>query len=530
MVSHLPIWVLLGVLAVAVAATGANAQQTPLRQALDAEEEFARSGTQQTFDQFIDEQTGVRREPVFGDLADEDDDEARDGDTNALSTRQNRRQNRTTRGALDDADSEALPEGNQRARPAQQVGIIDATGAVSPVSNARIRPVQGGGQRDGSNPFEPIGIRKGSLLLFPSLTQTIGHTSNADFEANGESSAFSLTSARLLITSDWAVHSFMADVGGSYQKFFNDSDDLPIADGIAQLRIDHTRDFDMTYGIGFRGTTENSTSNNLETAGAAFVTNRPKVLEGSAFAQGERRFGRLTTTLRGTVTHTDYEDGDLSDGTTLSQADRTNTLLDATLRIAYETSPAFQPFLEGSAGWRLHEEVQDSNGQKRDSVLLSLRGGFAFDRGEKINGEIALGVVSESFDDPSLSTLSGLTVDGNLNWSPQRFTTVSATAVTTVTPSTVDGESGSITYAGTLGIEREVALNLTLGARVLASLRDYQGSDREDRVYQATLDGEWRLNRNAAIVGSLGYENFDSTDEASTYDAFTARLGVRLQH
>ncbi len=519
MTYHLPIWVLLGILAAAVASTQADAQQVQQDDILFAEEQLRRSGSQATYDQFIDEETGQRRQQVFDDADVDDSDSPEDV---ANTSPRNVRQDALAR--------EPPPEGNARTQRVQQVSIVDAAGEITPLANtpvAPVQPLQGAGLRRINDPFAPLGIRRGSFLLFPSLTQTIGFTDNADFEANGEESAFSLTSARLRLLSDWSIHQFSADVGGSYQAFFNDtSDDLPVIDGNAELRLDHTRDFTTRWGGSFQRTTESTASNNLS---SAVVIDRPGVLQGSVFGEAQKQAGRLTGNLRGTVTRTVFEDADLSDGGTLSQDDRNNTQLTAALRVGYETSPAIQPFVEGIAGLRRFDESVDRNGEQRDSLQLSLRGGFAFSQGEKVNGEFAVGYSTEDFDDPALETLSGVTFDGTINWSPERFTTITATVQTAFAPSTNAGESGSITYGGTLGVTRDVRPNLTLNARVLASLREFEGSDREDRTLQGRFGGEWRLNRSTAILGELGYETVDSTDANSSFEALTARLGLRLQ-
>ena len=529
MTHHLPIWVLMGILAAAVASTKADAQQVQQDDALFAEEQLRRSGDQPTYDQFNDPETGQRQTPVFDDgPLDVGAGESVSGsDENALGT-----ENQPADPENDPVrpDRDLVDEGNSRAQPAQQVGIINPGGEVTPLANARIRPIEGGGLRGTDDPFAPLGIRNGSFLLFPTLMQSFGYTDNADFTANGEESAFSLTSGRLRLTSDWAIHRLTAEIGGSYQTFFNGtSDDLPNFDGNVELWLEHTRDFSTTWGASFLGTTESASSIDLNPVGTAFVVGRTDVTQGVAFGQAEKRWGRFNGRLRGTVTRTDYGDADLSDGSSVSQDDRSNTLISGTLRLGYETSPALQPFVEGTVGTRLYDEARIGSGEKRDSHLLALRGGVAFDRSEKFNGEIAVGYSTESFDDPSLDSLSGATIDGTINWSPERITTFTATAQTAFTPSTNAGESGSITYAGTLGVARAVRPNLTLSARVLASLRDYEGSSREDRTLQGTLGSEWRLNRTAAIVGELGYENVDSTDVDSSYKAFTARVGLRLQ-
>ena len=422
-------------------------------------------------------------------------------------------------------------EGNPRVRRADQVGIIDADGSVTPLANTRVRPEQGGNAATDATPYAPLGIRVGTFTLSPVITQTLGVTSNADFSANGNSSAFSQTDARLTVVSDWALHELRGEIGGSYQTFFNGtSEDLPRFDANMQLRFDHSGNLRTTLGANYALTTESAVSDNLTVPPPLSVTERPNVHRYGGFGEIAKQSGRLNTSIRGTITHSVFEGAALSNGSTLPQGDRTNTFYEARARIGYETSPSLQPFVEAALGWRNYRYRVDRNGNTRDSMIYALRGGLTFNQGEKLNGEIALGYSSERYTDPAIDNLNGLTVDANINWSPLRFTTITATAQTAFTGSTNANEAGSVTYAASLGLVHDVRPNLSLSASILASIRDYDGSNRQDETVQLNAGAEWRLNRNAALIGGLGYETVESTDADSSYDALTGRLGLRWQY
>lgn len=260
-----------------------------------------------------------------------------------------------------------------------------------------------------------------------------------------------------------------------------------------------------------------------------FVIDRPNVDRLAGFADIEKQAGRLNASLRGTVTMTRYEDATVNDGSTLSQSDRDNTLYALRGRLGYETSRALQPFIQASVGMREHEEQIDRNGNARDSQVYALQAGLSFDRGEKLNGEIAIGYSSEEFEDAALNDLAGFTVDGVINWSPHRGTTFSAIAQTAFSPSTIVDEAGSVTYAGILQVQRDVRPNLSLNARVLASIRDYDQSAREDQLLQGQIGAEWRLNRTFSLVASVGHETQESTDIFSNYESTSAQIGLKLQ-
>ena len=496
-------------------ATGAGSVNDPIDATLPRRRPNNGNSTINVFDAPLDDDI----DPVDGDL--------REG-VDTRDRRRRRDQNATDNQLLgDQLDGSA---GNIRARRADPVGLIDATGNVTPLANTPAVPIQQNTVTADPTPYSALGIRTGSLLWFPVLTQSIGHTNNADFAADGRSSVFSQTDLRLTFQSDWAVHELRGDLGLSYQRFFNGStENLPSGDGNAQLRLDAADGVAATLGVDYSIATESASSDNLSTTPGVFVTNRPIVKRYGGFAEIARNGGRLSASLRGTVSRTDFEDADLNGGGTLSQRDRNNTLVSATARVGYETSQAVQPFVQATYGQRKYDEGVDRNGNQRDSTVYDIRGGITFDLGEKLNGEIAIGYGGEKFDDPQLSSLSGLTVNGTLIWSPKRLTTVTATAQTSFNGSTNINENGSITYAGSVSLARDIRPNFTLTASLLGSLVDYDTSNREDLTGQVQIGAEWRFNRSLALIGSAGYEWVDSTDANASYDAATVRLGLRLQ-
>ncbi len=119
-----------------------------------------------------------------------------------------------------------------------------------------------------------------------------------------------------------------------------------------------------------------------------------------------------------------YGDVELDNGTTLSQEDRDRNLGTLTGRIGYELSPALIPFLEASVGKSIYDLRRDTFGFERSYESYAGRAGMEVDLGEKLNGELALGYETFRFDDARLADLSGLSLDGRVNWSPHRGTDV----------------------------------------------------------------------------------------------------------
>src|SRR5690606_12533316 len=142
---------------------------------------------------------------------------------------------------------------------------------------------------------------------------------------------------------------------------------------------------------------------------------------------GPLRFGVTGALMRQT-----FDDAELADGSIVSQRERDSTLATATLRAGYALSPALAPFVEAEIGRRFHDHERDSAGYARSADHYALRAGVEIDLGEKLNGEIAAGWLTERPDDPRLSDVSGLSLATNLRWSPVRGTTVALFASTAV--------------------------------------------------------------------------------------------------
>ncbi|EFL88786.1 outer membrane beta-barrel protein [Ahrensia sp. R2A130] len=428
---------------------------------------------------------------------------------------------------LQNADTAEVPT-TGRAQPAGRVGTLQADGSVTPLANTRVDPIEANRSTAGADPYAPLGIRRGSFTLFPVLTQSFGYTTNANDTPEADAAGFSRSQADLTAISDWSRHQLTIRGTGSYQTFFDtEADDTPTLEGDVELRLDHSRALTATYGVSANWTTESISSNNL--SGVA-VSEEPGLLQYGARGQLDYQPGALGVTLRGSVDRLEAEDVALSGGGTLDQSDRDFILALAAIRTTWTESAVLQPYAEVEIGRRAFDKEVDSNGERRTADILALRAGVAFDGGEKWTGSAELGYRIERLDDPRLENLEGFTFDGTLNWSPRRFTQVSANLQTQANTSTVAGESGSLTYAGTLGVTQDLRENLSINAQAGLAFQDFTGSQADETTLQVAAGTEWRLNRNAAIFGTVDYEfTNDGTGRRQSTTTRTALIGLRVQ-
>src|SRR5690606_26322059 len=174
------------------------------------------------------------------------------------------------------------------------------------------------------------------------------------------------------------------------------------------------------------------------------------------------------------------------------------------------------------------DERVDAAGYQRSADRLRIHGGTEFDLGEKLNGEFSLGWVREALDDDRLPAISGLSVDADIRWSPERGTTIGLRGTTTVEGTTTAGESGSILYSGRLTAERSIRSNLTANAALGVDWRDYAGSNGHDRILSAEAGLTWWLNRYAGLTTPLRSETQTSNLPGRDYDAASRVPGRKL--
>lgn len=376
------------------------------------------------------------------------------------------------------------------------------------------------------DPFSAPGLRLGTFTVRPVLEQGLGWSSNPNFSPVPRSAVLSETSLRLSAVSDWATHSAEINAFGNWRRSLSGARvDEPSAGLDARLSLDLGHEWTAGATLRYDRRPE-SASSPVEIIGAI---SRPlrQVLGGSVFA--EKRLGNLRLSATGSLEGQWYGDADLEGGGTLSQRDRDFLLALGRVRAGYQVSPALTPFVEAEYGRREYALRQDAAGFERSADRMALRGGLAFDLGEKFYGEVAAGWLREDFDDTRLAALSGADVTADLFWSPQRGTTLNLRAGTTVEGATTAFESGSILYSASLSLEHRLRANLTGTAGIGGSLRDYAGPGARERILYGEAGLTWWLNRYVGLTGRARYETLRSDLPGRDWNVGSVFGGIRLQ-
>jgi hypothetical protein len=411
--------------------------------------------------------------------------------------------------------------------PAKSIDKADLDRNTAARSTAeRAMPIEGLGRPPEQNPFDPPGMRFGTFLLRPTLEQGIEWTSNATNTAGGSSDFVSDTTLRMEAASDWARHSASFDAYGTYRTSVTGSGFSEFRGAAnAALGLDLGNALRLDTALGYERKPEDASSP-VDITG---TVGRPLRETFSASAGLQKTTGKLQLGLTAAANRNTYGDVGLVGGGTLPQADRNQTLYSMVLRGGYEISAALTPFVEAELGRRLYDNATDSSGYSRSANRYGARAGLAFNLGEKLNGEVSAGWLSEKPDDARLSAVSGLSAAGNVQWSPVRGTIVSLTGSTQVEGTTTPGQSGSILYSSTLGVSRELRANLTGAATIGADWRRYTGTGDRDLTWSAEASLTWWLWRYAGIKARARHEQTTSTIAGRDSKTDSIYLGVTLR-
>jgi hypothetical protein len=439
----------------------------------------------------------------------------------------------------------------QPPKTSAEAAFAQAPGAP-PVELGPIRqPKKRKAHTDIEDPYVPLGVQAGAFTLFPAIEFIGGYDTNPAHAAGGSGAKLYTVAPEMQVQSNWSRHEFKADLRGSYTGYSPDETPTlsrPYFNGKADARVDVTHDTRIDLGSRMLVSTDNPGSPNLQ-AGLAklpvFST------YGGSVGLGQR-FSRFDVSIKGDAERTVYQDSQLTDGTTASNADRQYNQYAGTLRGSYETSPGIAPFVEISADTRVHDVDVDTSGYQRDSKGLTGKIGTTFKLTHDLTGETGIGYTRRQYADPRFDTLYALVGDASLIWTANALTTVKLTVASTVGESTIPGVSGIVSRDVGLQVDQALRRWLIATVKLGFGVDKYNGvssdppspapicdcvistpgettPDRQDLRYSLGVGLTYKLNRTAQIKGEVRHDWGHSNVAGNDYNSTLFLLGLRLQ-
>lgn len=362
--------------------------------------------------------------------------------------------------------------------------------------------------------FDPLGIRAGGFLIYPSVTVGSSYDSNVFATKDDTEDDFIFNFLpRILVRSNFPRHSINWTTEADIARYVSETDEDYEDFGTALSgRLDITRNNRLTAGASFARSHESR--DDPEDPGAD-VTDEPlKFYDFGGDLGFQQDFNRVNFGLLGTFDRRDYTDGD--------EGDRDRDLFGGRLRAGYFISPRINAFVQGA----FRREMRDASSE-RDNNVYSASVGTEIDFTGLLFGEVNAGWSLQEFDESQFDSENGFTYGANLTWNPTPLTSVRLNGEGGFEPSDV----GSSRLESEIGVrvDHELLRNLLIGGQVRYRRDDFQDANRVDNRIDVGPDITYFVNRNFSVGAEYLFTTRDSDDSEREFDRNLVTLRVTAQ-
>lgn len=373
-------------------------------------------------------------------------------------------------------------------------------------------------------PYDPVGIKAGSFILFPEVEIGGNYFSNVFYSPVRRSDVTFDVRPSARFVSNWTTHALEFSARGLasfYNEFSTENDKAYTLE--VRGRLDITRRTNLQVVASHDVAQESRSLPNARDAGT-----RPDVTTDRIAAALNHRFNRLTLQLRGSVTGYDYGSSTTA-GVTTSNATLNYTGYEQGLRASYEFKPTLSAFGEVVTNQRSYDQP-DLTGLDRSSTGERYRVGLNFGTtGELLRGEIGGGFGIQHAPGAGLPDASGFILDANATWRATPLTSFLFTARSDFMESQVTGVSFVRSQMAGLELRHQLRRDLIASAGIAYTNNDYVGDGIREQDLRETLGLEYYLSREAMLSTRYTHVDFTSGFAGASYASDTVRVGLRLR-
>lgn len=373
--------------------------------------------------------------------------------------------------------------------------------------------------------YEALGARAGVWLAYPKLQADAGYDSNVLATDDNEISDTIITlSPEVEVESDWGRHSVTGYARGKITRYLdNDSENTETWAVGGAGRYDIQRGRNIRGDLNYAREVEPRTASNTPASIAEPIEyDRYGGTLGSTWT-----FNRLRLVGTAGVQTYDYQDGISNSGVVVPQNTRDQTTTTASVRADYAISPATAVFLQFEGNQRRFDNG-DVLTPLRNSDGVNLLAGANFELGALVRGDVGLGYISQSFDDPLYGKLDGFSGRGRLDYFITPLVTLGVNANRSVVDSGIIGSAGILTTRLEGTVDYEFRRNIIVEGRVGKLVEEFDTLDRQNDTYYGGLRATYLLNRSVGVTGSYAYETRQSSGAAAINDYAAHRLILSL--
>jgi hypothetical protein len=362
--------------------------------------------------------------------------------------------------------------------------------------------------------FDPLGVRLGGFLLYPSFAVRQLYTSNVYATERGKIDDFlTIAEPSVDLRSNWNNHSLTlhadAAIGRYWQETDENFEDFNLS---AAGRLDVTSMTQILGALSYRWLHEERGS--PDDVGGRKPTEYSLA---SASIGVQQRFNRFNFRVEGIVDRYDFRDTP-GFGGKIDQDVRDRDHYFLKLRGGYEFTPLREVYFLANFNKRRYDQSRDNAGFERDSAGFELAAGLRYDLTGVTFIDFFLGYSEQKYEDGRLKTARGPSGGLSLIWNVTGLTTVTGKISREIEETTIAGSSSYFSTKAEIRVDHELLRNLILTGFVAYQQDDFKGINREDDYLRVGLSGRYLFNRNLSAEVGYSYRTRESTVANGDFD------------
>lgn len=368
--------------------------------------------------------------------------------------------------------------------------------------------------------FDPLGIRAGGFLIFPSATVASSYNSNVLATNDDEKDDFIFNFLPgIAVVSNFPRHAVGLTVQGDIARYVSETNENYEDVGVnLNGRLDITRNNRLIARARFAK--DHERRDDPEDPGAD-VTDEPVEFYDYGGSLGfEQDFNRFNVGVLGSFDRRDYNEEDPD----VEEDDRDRNLFGGRVRTGYFISPRINAFLQGS----FRREQRDASRKSgRDNNVYEARVGSEIDITGLLFGEASFGWGLQEFDESEFDSENNFVYGIALTWNPTGLTSLRLEGDGGYEPSDVG--SSNLENRIALRVDHELLRNLLVGGEVAYRRNDFQDTDRTDNRFDLGPNITYFVNRYFSVGGGYTFTTRDSDVSDREFDRHLVTVRVTAQ-
>lgn len=370
--------------------------------------------------------------------------------------------------------------------------------------------------------YDPVGIRAGSFMLFP--TASVGESYNDNIYATNNNTVddfITTLSAGISANSVWGRHALSLSGGVTQQLYADKSDEDRFNWNLGGAgRLDIARDTALNASARYAQLHEDRGNPNTPT-----TSQEPIEYDlFNAATDLSHRFNRVNASVGFEYTNYDYKDATTLGGANIDQDNRDRDEYTETARLGYFVSPDTNVYVEGRFDQRRYDLTTLAG--NRDSDGWAALVGTEFKISRLTQGNVYAGYQERDYKAAALSSTEGLAYGIDVEWFATPLTTVTVSGDSRVEETTVGAASGYDRNSLSVNVDHELFRNVILSGGVSYTNNDFNDNPRNDDTTGASLGVKYLINRNFDLGLNYSYTNRDSN--AAGFDYTRNVVGLTL--